>query len=468
VSERGILNAQTLLRLAEAVAPARVSTDPGDLLIYGQDWTRGHEPRPAAIVFPETVFQVVRLVQFAGARRLPLVPSGGRTGLSGGAVAAAGEIVVSLERMNRILDFQSIDRMVTVQAGVVTAEVQTYAADRGLMFPIDLAARGSCQIGGNIATNAGGIKVIRYGMTRDWVAGLKVVTGRGDVLELNRGLIKNASGYDLRHLFVGSEGTLGLIVEATLRLCDPLGPRQVLLLAIPGLAAIHDLLLRFREALALTAFEFFSESGLRAVNEHFGLARPLITHAPYYLLVEFEQADGGPLETAMQVYREGADRGWILDGVASRSEEEARTIWRFREDITEATAPRTPYKNDVSVLVSRLPEFLGAIERVIAKHYPDFEVVWFGHIGDGNMHLNILKPADLAPAEFESRCHRVNELVCEVVQRFGGSVAAEHGVGLLKQPYLHYTRSAEEIAAMKDIKAVFDPHGIMNPGKLIA
>ena len=231
--------------IRDFIEPAYVRADPDSCLNYGRDWTRLHAPNPLAVVLPGTVEQVQRLVRYANEYRLALVPSGGRTGLSGAAVACRGELVVSLERLNRILDFDPVDRSVTCQAGTVTETVQNFAREQGLHYPVDFASRGSSQIGGNIATNAGGIKVVRYGLTRDWVTGLKVVTGRGDLLDLNRGLIKNASGYDLRHLFVGSEGTLGIVVEATLKLTRPLREPSVMVLGVPdlnGIMAIYGLL----------------------------------------------------------------------------------------------------------------------------------------------------------------------------------------------------------------------------------
>jgi len=275
------------------IEPAHVRADPDSCLNYGRDWTRLYAPNPLAVVLPGNVEQAQRLVRYANERRLSLVPSGGRTGLSGAAVARRGELVVSrrgelvvsLERMNRILDFDPVDRSVTCQAGAVTEAVQNFAREQGLYYPVDFASRGSSQIGGNIATNAGGIKVVRYGLTRDWVTGLKVVTGRGDLLDLNRGLIKNASGYDLRHLFVGSEGTLGIIVEATLKLTRPLREPSVMVLGVPdlnGIMAIYGLL---RSKLELSAFEFFSELALRHVLKK-GLHRPFDTETPYYVLVK--------------------------------------------------------------------------------------------------------------------------------------------------------------------------------------
>ena len=219
--ERGMTSAHG--QLTSALSPSQVRTDPDSLHEWGRDWTRTAEPAPAAVVFPETTDDVVAIVRLANSEGLKLVPSGGRTGLSGGAVAADGEVVVSFDRMNRVLEFSAADRLLSCQAGVVTRTVQDFARERGLSYPVDFASSGSSQIGGNIATNAGGIKVIRYGLTRDWIAGLRVVTGAGELLDCNRGLVKNATGYDLRHLFVGSEGTLGFIVEADVRLAPERG-----------------------------------------------------------------------------------------------------------------------------------------------------------------------------------------------------------------------------------------------------
>ncbi|MFO7641639.1 MAG: FAD-binding oxidoreductase, partial [Candidatus Competibacteraceae bacterium] len=328
-----------------------------------------------------------------------------------------------------------------------------------------VVARGSSQIGGNIATNAGGIKVIRYGLTRDWVTGLKVVTGRGDLLDLNRGLIKNASGYDLRHLFIGSEGTLGLIVEATLRLTQPLREPSVMVLGVSDLEGIMALYGAFRSQLELSAFEFFSELALRHVLKK-GLHRPFETATPYYVLIEFENPEQAQTDAALALFEQCAEQGWLADGVISQSEAQAKELWRLREDISESISEHQPYKNDVSVRISRVPALLAEMDELLAREYPDFEVLWYGHIGDGNLHINILKPADLEPATFARQCGAVSEHLFEILRRHGGSISAEHGVGLTKKPYLHYTRDETEIGYLRAIKQAFDPNGIMNPGKI--
>ena len=444
---------------------ARCLTDADSAERYGVDWTKVWAPAPSAVVLPETAEEVQQIVEIANEHGLHLVPSGGRTGLSAAAVAANGEVVVAFDRMNRVLDFNEYDRAVTVQPGVVTQQLQEFAEQQGLFYPVDFASAGSSQIGGNINTNAGGIKVIRYGMTRDWITGLKVVTGRGELLDLNKGLIKNATGYDLRHLFIGSEGTLGFVVEATVKLARQPRDLTALVLGAPGFREVMKVLHAFQQDIDLTAFEFFSDKAMAHVLEH-GVARPFDTDCPFYCLLEFEQLFEQVGERAMEIFEHCVEQGWVLDGVMSQSLGQLEQLWQLRERISESIAPHTPYKNDISVTISKVPDFVEDVDKVVQEAYPDFEIVWFGHIGDGNMHLNILKPTDLAKEEFFQRCGEVSRWVFDIVAKYNGSISAEHGVGMTKKPYLGYSRSEEEIACMKAIKAVFDPNNIMNPGKL--
>ena len=454
-------------RLGAIVGADKVKTDADSLETFGKDWTKIYPPKPSAIVFPKTTEQVQAIVKLANEHQISLVPSGGRTGLSAGAVAANGEVVVAFDYMNQISDFNAMDKTVRCGAGVITEQLQTYAEDQGLFYPVDFASAGSSQIGGNIGTNAGGIKVIRYGMTRDWVAGLTVVTGKGDVLELNKDLVKNNTGYDMRQLFIGGEGTLGFVTEATMRLTRPAKNLTVLVLGVPEFEAIMNVLNTFQTNIDLTAFEFFSDKAMRKVVARGDVPAPFETEAEYYALLEFEAETDGHLDQAMSLFEKCMEEGWVLDGVISQSETQAANLWRLREDISETISEWTPYKNDISVVVSKVPPFLREIEEVVTREYPDFEIIWFGHIGDGNLHLNILKPEDLAKEEFFEKCAKVSTWVFEIVEKYQGSVSAEHGVGMTKKPYLEYTRSAEEIAYMRAVKAAFDPNNIMNPGKLI-
>ena len=461
-----VMQQSLVASLAEIVGPDRVKTDSESLQVFGRDWTKAHEPRPAAVVLPGSTEEVQALVRFANEQKIALVPSGGRTGLSGAAVASNGEVVVAFDRMNKILDFNPVDRQVVCQPGVITEQLQQFAEDKGLYYPVDFASSGSSQLGGNVGTNAGGIKVIRYGLTRDWIMGMKVVTGTGELLDLNQGLVKNATGYDLRHLFIGSEGTLGFIVELTMGLATLPKDPTVLVLALDEMEASMHVLQAFQAQIEVSAFEFFSEKALKHVIAEKGLARPFETEGNFYALIEFENTSEAVMDAAMVVFEHCMEQGWVLDGTISQNVAQAKSLWRLREDISETISRFTPYKNDISVQVSKVPAFLKEVDAIVTSQYPDFEIIWFGHIGDGNVHLNILKPDSLAKEAFFRQCGEVSNDIFEAVKSYGGSVSAEHGVGLLKKPYLHYSRSEAEIALMRGIKSLFDPNNIMNPGKI--
>ena len=450
--------------LDELFSARQLKRDPDTLARWGCDWTRSFAVAPGAVVFVESIEDVQKLTRTAAREGIALVPSGGRTGLSGGAVAGNGEVVVSFDRMNRILGFDPADRLVSCQAGVVTQSLQEFAQSKNLSYPVDFASAGSSQIGGNIATNAGGIKVIRYGLTRDWVAGLTVVTGTGELLTLNHGLVKNATGYDLRHLFIGSEGTLGFVVEAQIRLAAAPAPQRVMVLGVPVFADILKVLDAFNSALSPSAFEFFSEMALTKVTAHRNLPRPLADPVPFYALIEFDDSELGSAE---RVFEQTVEAGWVTDGVLSQSGAQAAALWQLREGISESISGYTPYKNDLSVRISVMPEFIDDVDALVRESYPEFEVCWYGHIGDGNLHLNILKPEQLDGNEFYARCHAISPKIFEQVRNRSGSISAEHGVGLLKRDFLGFTRSEAEIDILRKLKFVFDPAGIMNPGKLL-
>lgn len=445
------------------IANISYSMESEDLQVYGQDWTRFNQVDASAVLFPKSVHEVQIIVKWANKVNVKLVPSGGRTGYSGGAVACQQEFVLSLEKMRNILDFNADDAQVTVQAGVITEQLHNFAEEKGLFYPVDFASSGSSQIGGNIATNAGGIRVLRYGMTRNYVAGLKVVSATGEILELNQGLIKNATGYDLRHLMIGSEGTLGIIVEATMQLIKPAPQQSVMLLALSSLDSVMRVFSLAKKELTLSAYEFFTDIALKHVCEHRVLEKPFEESAPCYVLCEFDENE----EAVMQVFEQGMESGDILDGVISQSLEQANLFWQYREGISESIAHFSPYKNDIAVKVSQVPEFMNQLDALVSEYYPQFELVWFGHIGDGNLHLNIIKPEDMSIADFKVECETVNKHVYGLIQQMAGSISAEHGVGMIKKPYLAYSRSAEEIELLKGIKKVFDPNGVLNPGKLV-
>jgi len=458
--------AQRVNEIRAIVGADSVLTDAAALARYGVDRTSFWPPAPALVVLPNSVEQVRELVRLANRHRLAMVPSGGRTGLSGGAVAAAGEIVLSMERMNRLLDFNPVDATLTCEAGMVTARVQEIARSRGFYYPVDYAVVHTCHIGGNIATNAGGIKVIRYGSTREWVLGLKVVTGAGHILECNRGLVKNNSGYDFRHLFIGSEGTLGVICEATLKLERPPNRLTLLVLGLSEFDAVLGVLRRFRRKLELTAFEFFADRALVRVLDHTGLRAPLAGSWPFYALVEFDQRQGQERQQAEELVRDAIAAGEVQESVFAENARQFADYWRLRSNISESLAAFKPYKNDLSVTVARMPAFMRAADALVRDRYRGFETVWFGHVGDGNLHLNVLKPDDWSLAAFVDACSSVNRELVHLVAQFGGSISAEHGIGLLKRDYLEDCSDTQEIELMRQVKGVFDPEGIMNPGKI--
>ncbi|MDO5651120.1 MAG: FAD-binding oxidoreductase [Moraxella sp.] len=443
-----------------------IKTDTDSTDNWGKDWTKHFEPKATAVVFPKSTEEVASIVRLANEYKVNLVPSGGRTGLSAAAVAAFGEVVVSFDKMNRIGTFYAADRMVEVEAGVVTKALQEFAESKELYYAVDFASSGSSQIGGNIGTNAGGIKVIRYGMTRNQILGLTVVTGKGDILNLNGGMLKNATGYDLRHLFIGAEGTLGFVTHALIKLEKQPINLTAMVLGVADFGSVVKLLDRFGKALNLTAFEFFDSIAIDKVISAGHAKAPFDSRTPFYVLLEFEAISDEVLDTAMNVFESCAEDGSIVDGVMSQSVGQLQELWKLRESISETISVYTPYKNDVSVLITHLGNFISDIETIVKDNYPNFEICWFGHIGDGNLHLNILKPNDLSKDEFFAKCQTVNRYVFETVQKYHGSISAEHGVGMTKKPYLTYTRSQTEIDYMKAIKAVFDPQGIINRGKI--
>lgn len=439
------------------------SMQPGDLEKFGRDWTRFHTPNASIVFFPNDVTEVQQIIQVANKHKQVVIPSGGRTGYSAGAVATNGEWIISMVRFNEISEFNPIDQTVKVGAGVITEQLQNFAEEQGLFYPVDFASAGSSHIAGNIATNAGGIRVLRYGLTRDYVLGLTVVTGTGEILNLNKGLVKNASGLDIRHLFIGSEGILGIVVEAEIKLVSPAPNQSVMLLALSSLDAVMSVFALSRKSLILSSFEFFSDRSLKHVMNHRGFENPFEEVHPFYVLLELDENE----ENAMQVFESGMESEWVNDGIIAQSIDQAQQLWQYREGISESIAHFTPYKNDISVKISNVPEFMQQLEAILAAEYPDFETIWFGHIGDGNLHLNILKPENMDTHEFKTQCESVNEHVYGLIKTFEGSISAEHGVGLIKKPFLPYSKSAEEIELMQQVKNLFDPNDVMNRGKVV-
>jgi FAD/FMN-containing dehydrogenase len=455
-----------LERLAAEFAPDALCRDPAALEEYGRDWTRVYTPSPSLLLLPRTTEEVARLLALCNEACVAVVPSGGRTGLAGGAVAANGEIVLSLARMRRMDPVDLLGATVRVQAGAITEAVHQHCEPHGLTWPVDFASKGSSQIGGNIATNAGGVNVIRYGLTRQWVLGLQVVTAAGEVLELNGALEKNNTGLDLRQLFIGSEGILGVITEATLKLARLPARKSVLLFAVPDVAAVLRLFRDARRApFIISAYEFFTDRCLARVQKHRRLRSPFDAAHGCYVLLEIEDAADETLEGWVESLLE---RGLVTDGTLAQNTAQAAALWALREGISESlSATGLPHKNDIALPVAALEAFCAELDALFASRYPDWEIALFGHIGDGNLHVNVMKPDALDKAQFLARTAEADHAMFSLVRKHGGSISAEHGIGLLKKTYLGYTRSPAEIALLRAIKRTLDPNGILNPGKVI-
>jgi FAD/FMN-containing dehydrogenase len=363
--------------------------------------------------------------------------------------------------MNKIGAIDVVSRTVDVEAGAITESVHEACKSSGLTWPVDFASKGSSTVGGNIATNAGGINVIKYGNTRQWVLGLEVVLASGELVHLNGKLEKNNSGPDLRELFIGSEGILGIIVGATLKLAPLPGEKTTVLIGVSDTAAVHRIFQHGRKSgTNFHAFEFFSQSCLDIVSCFSKVPSPLQKKAPWYLLTEWE-GESSWFDPVMEM-------DGFVDGRMAQSSEEAKMIWAFRERIAESVSLRAnPNKNDISVAVDQVPEFLEAFTKRLPASFPELDFFLYGHLGDGNLHLNTLPIKNLSSTEWKEEIARLNLAVAEITRDFHGSISGEHGVGLLKKPYLDYCLSKPEIALIQGLKRVFDPEGLLNPGKVV-
>lgn len=452
---------QTLQLLREALGDQAVLTGAAINPRHHSDWTRHQPACPAALLLPRDTAQAATALRICNERSQAVVPQGGMTGLAGGAVPRAGDIALSLERLEGIEEIDAAAATLTVRAGTRLESIQQAAAEAGLLFPLDLGARGSCQIGGNIATNAGGNAVIRYGMTRDLVLGLEVVLADGRVLNLLNKMIKNNTGYDLKQCFIGSEGTLGVITRAVLKLAPPPGEQTTSLCALPDYASAVALLRRVQRELGTPqAYELMWQDFYRlGVSWLDGAEAPMDENHPLYVLFD-SSAAGEALERTLQAALEA---GEVVDAVIARSHAQARQLWRIREATGEFPARLRPLNFDVSLPIGRIGEFVDLCRARLAQRWPDNRSFYFGHIGDSNLHLTLDCRALPQPAPLLE----VEELVYTAVGEMAGSVSAEHGIGLLKREFLHHSVSPEALQVMRQLKQALDPKGILNPGKLL-
>jgi FAD/FMN-containing dehydrogenase len=469
------LSSDTLARLHAIVGPTGWIDQPLDMARFEKEERGLFAGRAALVLRPADTAQVAEILSECNRARVAVVPQGGNTGLVGGGTphATGTEIVLSLSRLNAIRSLDLANDTIVVEAGCVLADIQKKAAENDRLFALSLAAEGTCQIGGNLATNAGGINVLRYGMARDLVLGLEVVLADGRIWSSLKGLRKDNTGYDLKHLFVGAEGTLGVVTAAVLKLFP--APREVetCLVAVPSPAAAIELLQRAKSQSggSVVAFELTQRRLLDFVLAHIpGTSDPIADRYEWYVLVEFGAGDmGGALKGMVERMLERAfEDGLALDAVLASSQAQRKALWKLRESMTEAQKHEGgSIKHDVSVPVSSVPTFLSRATEICETMVPGARVCAFGHAGDGNIHFNVSQPAGADRARFMDLRHAMNERVHDLVAAMGGSISAEHGVGQLKRDDLLRYKDPVTLELMRSLKHSFDPNNILNPGKVV-
>jgi FAD/FMN-containing dehydrogenase len=466
--------AALLADLRAAAGAAHVLTE-GDLSAWELDWRRRWHGKALAVVRPGSSAEVATVVRACAAHGSSIVPQGGNTGLVGGGVpdTSGTQVLLSLQRMNRIRAIDEANLTLTAEAGCVLQAVQQAAHAKGLLFPLSLAAEGSCTLGGNLSTNAGGTQVLRWGNTRDLCLGLEVVTAEGEVWEGLTGLRKDNTGYDLRDLYIGSEGTLGIITAATMKLAPLPAASATALAACASLEDCIRLLKLARQQLGagLTGFEAMGRYSLDLVARHFPALPRALPGSPWTVLLEHSDTEGEQqarqrFEALLGAALEG---GLITDAAVAESMAQSKALWLVRESIPLAQAQEgTNIKHDISVPVSAIAEFVSVTDNALTTYMPGIQLVNFGHLGDGNLHYNVQGPADIESSRFlADHEHTINTIVFDSVARFGGSFSAEHGIGLLKRDELALRKSPVAMQLMRRIKAALDPNGVMNPGRVV-
>jgi FAD/FMN-containing dehydrogenase len=460
--------------LREAVGPAQVLTD-GDLSAYEIDWRKRYHGRALAVVRPGNADEVAAVVRACAAHRASMVPQGGHTGLVGGGTpdASGTQVLLSLVRLNRIRTIDAANLTMTVDAGCVLQAVQEAAAAQGLLFPLSLAAEGSCTVGGNLATNAGGTQVLRYGNARELCLGLEVVTAAGELWSSLTGLRKDNTGYDLRDLFIGSEGTLGVITGATLKLFPQPAAMSTALATVASLQSAVALLqlAQARLGAGLTAFEVMNDHSLALVQSHFPQLPQPLAAAPWTVLLEQSDCETQAHAQALfEALLEAAlERELIADAAVASNQQQSAAMWHLRESIPLAQSLEgLNIKHDIALPVSAVPGFVAQTDAALAQAFPGIRMIDFGHLGDGNLHYNVQAPLGVAAADFlRDNEAAVNTRVYDAVTAHGGSISAEHGIGALKRDELARRKSPVALQLMRAIKAALDPAGTLNPGRLL-
>jgi len=462
-------------QLRAIVGEPHVLTE-GDLSAWELDWRKRERGRALAVVRPANTDEVAKVVKACAASGTSIVPQGGNTGMVVGSTpdATGTQVVLSLTRMNRIRSMDPANLTVTVEAGCVLQNLQEACEKAGFLFPLSLAAEGSCTIGGNLGTNAGGTQVVRYGNTRELCLGLEVVTAQGDIWSGLTGLRKDNTGYDLRHLFIGSEGTLGVITAATMQLYPLPAATLTAYAAVPSLGAAVQLLGLAHQHLSagLTGFEVMGQFALSLVTKHFPQQRvPFQETSPYCVVLENSDHDSEAhaRQQFEQLLEAALQAGCVSDAVVAENITQARQLWHIRESIPLAQAREgLNIKHDISIAVSRIPEFVAETDAALEAAFPGVRLVNYGHLGDGNLHYNVQAPANTDAEQFlQAQEKAVNALVYANVDRYNGSISAEHGIGSLKRDKLVEHKSAVALGLMRSIKQALDPHNLMNPGRVI-
>jgi FAD/FMN-containing dehydrogenase len=466
--------AAALAEIGRVVGPRGFIADPRDQEPYLAEARGLFRGRARLVVLPASTEEVAQVVRICARAKIPIVPQGGNTGLVSGALAAedGDNIILALGRMNRIRAIDPINFTMTVEAGCILAQVQEAATAADRHFPLSLGAEGSCQIGGNLSTNAGGIAVLRYGNARELTLGLEVVLPDGRVWDGLRGLRKDNTGYDLKQLFIGGEGTLGIITAATVKLFPK--PREIET-AFLGLSRIEDAMGLFERARAatadqLTAFELIPRAGIDLALAHVpGTLDPLTGRHPWYVLLELSssQSGSGIRDLLERLLATALEAGLVADGVLASSGAQAKSLWHLREAIVEAQKFSGSIKHDVSVPVSRVAEFVARADAAVKQRLPGIRPIAFGHVGDGNIHFNLTQPPGADTGAYLARWQEFNDIVHALVRDLNGSISAEHGVGRLKRDEITHYKPDIEIELMRRLKRAFDPDNIMNPGKVI-
>ena len=478
------------------------SLSPAEFSDYGQDRSGLKGSPYTLLIFPTNTAEVSAIIHYCYTHKLRVLPSGGRTGLCGGAVARQSDVVISLQKMRQLLHYDPYLPSLHVQAGMITADVQQMAEQHGFCLPLDLAASGSSHIGGNIATNAGGTRFIRYGSIRHWVMGLGVVTGKGEILRFPGRVLKNNTGYDFMPLFIGQEGSLGIITEVIIRLAPRPLSSQCFLLELANLSSLLRLLRNCQKArVALAAFEYWDESSMEQVCHYLDWEHPFAnshTEAPesnsshgslgtsgnnsrdsviknkVYALMEYDYTSEAQQSTVLELLQEMQTTASLLDVRVAQNSQQTKAFWKYREGISESLSThRLLHKLDISLPIARLPRFVNYLRILRSQKFSQLELCCFGHIGDGNLHLNLYfdeghtQKDKLEKNAFHKACQTWDKTILPLIARLHGSISAEHGIGLLKKNFLPLNRSLNEIKIMHKIKKILDPRNILNPGKVL-